>query len=277
MIGHNTGVIEHPRVEADPHRPGSWLVRLGHADHSYVDPDQPDLLVFDYVQRIADALDIFAPEGERIRVVHIGGAGMTLPRYVAATRPTSAQIVLEPDAELTAEVRAAMPLPKNSGIKVRAIDGLAGIAAMPDRYTDVVIVDAFSGTQVPAELTTVKFFGDLRRVLAPDGMAIINVTDHKTLQYTRRVLAGARVLWPHVLLSAEPGTLKGRRFGNLLIFASTVELPEDAIQRRAASAAFPYRVVSGRHLDRFVGTARPFSDAAPEPSPEPPSGSTSWF
>lgn len=253
------------------------MVRLGHADHSWVNPDRPDLLLFDYVQRIADALDACAPEGERLRVVHIGGAGMTLPRYVAATRPTSAQIVLEPDVALIEEVRATIPLPKHSGIKVRPIDGRAGIAAMPDDYADVVIVDAFAGTQVPAELTTVGFFGDLRRVLRASGMAIVNLTDHRDLHYTRRVLAGARVLWPNVLLSAEPGTLKGKRFGNLLVFAGATALPEAALQRKAASAAFPYRIVSGRHLDRFVGTARPFSDMAPEPSPEPPSGSTSWF
>ncbi|MGJ3508676.1 spermidine synthase [Enemella sp. A6] len=270
-------MAEHPRVEADPNNPGAWMVRLGHADHSYVDPDRPDLLLFDYVQRIADAVDAFAPEGQRIRVVHIGGAGMTLPRYVATTRPTSAQIVLEPDVELIEEVRATIPLPRHSGIKVRPIDGRAGIAAMPDDYADVVIVDAFSGTQVPAELTTVGFFGDLRRVLRPDGMAIVNLTDHRDLRYTRRVLAGARMLWRHVLLSAEPGTLKGKRFGNLLVFASATGLPEQTLQRKAASAAFPYRIVAGKHLDRFVGHAAPFSDAAPEPSPEPPNGSTSWF
>lgn len=267
----------HERVIEDPNRPGSWLVRLGHADHSYVDPDDPDYLLFDYIQRIAEALDLYAPAGQRIGVVHVGGAGMTLPRYVAATRPTSAQIVLEPDEALIAEVRAAMPLPKHSGIKVRPIDGRAGIAAMPEAYTDVVIVDAFDGNQVPAELTTVGFLGDVRRVLRPAGMAILNLTDHRDLSYTRRVLASAQTIWPNVLLSAEPGTLKGKRFGNLLVFASAGPLPEDDLQRRAASAAFPYRVLAGSHLTRFVGSAAPFSDLAPEPSPEPPVGSMTWF
>jgi hypothetical protein len=34
---------------------------------------------------------------------------MTLARYVAATRPSSAQVVLEPDIELTAFVRHHLP------------------------------------------------------------------------------------------------------------------------------------------------------------------------
>jgi len=57
------------------------------------------------VQRLVDVLDSVAEGGQRLRVIRVGGAAMTLPRYVAATRPSSAQIVLEPDIELTAFVR----------------------------------------------------------------------------------------------------------------------------------------------------------------------------
>ena len=138
----------------DPARPGAYLVRIGGTDQSYVDLADPLRLEFDYVQRIADVVDEIAPDGERIRIVHIGGAALTLPRYVTATRPSSAQIVLEPDEELTRLVREHLPLPRQSGIKIRAVDGRAGIAAMRDGFADLVIVDAFAGARVPAELTT---------------------------------------------------------------------------------------------------------------------------
>ena len=85
----------------DPDHAGAYTVRVGDTDQSWVDPGDPTRLEFDYMQRIGDVLDTIAPAGERMRVVHVGGAGMSLARYVAATRPTSAQIVLEPDAELT--------------------------------------------------------------------------------------------------------------------------------------------------------------------------------
>jgi hypothetical protein len=51
-------------------------------------------------------------------VIHVGGAGMTLPRYVAAT-PRSAQLVLQPDVEFTAFVRRHLRLPTCGGIAAR--------------------------------------------------------------------------------------------------------------------------------------------------------------
>lgn len=224
------------------------------------------------MQRIADALDLIAPPGERIRIVHVGGAMMTIPRYVAHTRPQSAQVVLEPDAELTEFVREHVPLPKRSGIKVRAVDGRSGIAALRDDYADVVVVDAFAGPQVPPELTTVEFLTDVARVLDAGGTLMINITDKGISLYSRRVLAAVEAAFPQIVLSAEPATLKGRRFGNVIILGSTTALPEADLNRRAAGSAFPYRVVAGAALDRLRGTARPFVDGDAQPSPPPPGG-----
>lgn len=246
----------------------AYTLRMGRTDQSYVDLDDPLRLEFDYVQRLADAIEEVAPTGERIRIVHVGGALMTLPRYVAATRPSSAQIVLEPDSELTDFVRRHVPLPPRSGIKVRAVDGRAGIAAMRDDYTDVVVLDAFDGSQVPAELTTVEFFTDVRRVL-DDGVLMVNITD-RGLSYARRVAAAARAVFGEVLLSAEPSTLKGRRFGNIVLLAADRPLPADALAQRSARSAYPYRVVTEARLAQLIGGAAPFTDADCAPSPPPP-------
>lgn len=261
------------RLVPDPEQPGAWYVRVDGTDHSWIDPADPMRLEFDYMQRIADVLDAHSPPGERLRVLHIGGAGMTLPRYVAATRPTSAQVVLEPDAELTEEVRRTVPLPRNSGVKVRAVDGRGGVAEIRDDWAaDAVIVDAFAGASVPAELTTLEFFTELRRILAPDGVALLNLTDHSPFAYVRRVLAGLVAVFPEALLSAEPATLKGRRFGNILLAGSAEALPTAALARRAAGSVFPYRLVHGPHLARFGSGAVPYTDRDAEPSPEPPNG-----
>lgn len=71
-----------------------YILDLDDMQQSAVDLGDPTRLVFDYVRRIGDLLDVM-PAGP-LRVLHVGGAAMTLPRYVAATRPRSAQIVLEP-------------------------------------------------------------------------------------------------------------------------------------------------------------------------------------
>lgn len=259
-------------VIEDPARPGAYLMRIGGTDQSYVDLADPLRLEFDYVQRIADVIDEVAPDGDRIRVVHIGGAGLTLPRYVTATRPSSAQIVLEPDEELTRLVREHLPLPRHSGIKVRPVDGRSGIAALRADAADLVIVDAFVGARVPAELTTAEFLVDVRRVLGATGAVVINVTDSGQLAYSRRVLAGVAAVFEHVVYGAEPATLKGRRFGNVIITGSAAALPEAALVRRAAGSMFPYRLMSGSQARRYAASSLPFADADAELSPDPVAG-----
>ncbi|MBA3528506.1 MAG: fused MFS/spermidine synthase [Propionibacteriaceae bacterium] len=252
----------------------AYLLRISGTDQSYVDLDDPLRLEFDYVQRIADAIDAKGVPGSRLRMVHIGGAAMTLPRYVAATRPQSAQIVLEPDVELTEFVREHLPLPHRSGIKVRGVDGRAGLAELRDDSRDLVVIDAFLGPRVPADLTTVEFFGEVRRVLATDGTAMINVTDRAPFAYGRRVLAALSANFGNVLLSAEPATLKGRRFGNVLMVGSNAALPHLELARRAGSSAYPYRVVHGDRLAQLMGDGTPFQDCDAEMSPHPPAGMT---
>lgn len=249
--------------------PRAFTLRVGRTDQSYVDLDDPLRLEFDYMQRLVDVLDNVAEPGQRLRVVHVGGAAMTLPRYLAATRPTSAQIVLEPDTELTAFVRRHLPLPTRSGIKVRGKDGRSGIAELPDGYADLVIIDAFIGARVPAELTTAEFLADARRTLGDHGFLIINLTDRGPLSYARRVLAGVRLTFPHVLLCTEPSTLKGRRFGNVIIIGGATPLPYAGIAERAGRPPFPYRALHGARLNQLLSDAIPFSDEDAEQSPEP--------
>jgi spermidine synthase len=249
--------------------PRAFTLRVGRTDQSYVDLDDPLRLEFDYMQRLVDVVDSVAEPGQRLRVVHIGGAAMTLPRYLAATRPTSAQTVLEPDVELTAFVRRHLPLPTRSGIKVRGKDGRSGVAELPDGYADLVIIDAFIGARVPAELTTAEFLADARRAISDHGVLIINLTDRRPLSYARRVLAGVRLAFPHLLLCAEPSTLKGRRFGNVIIAGSATLLPYAAIAERAGHPPFPYRVMHGARLRQLLADSVPFSEEDAEQSPEP--------
>lgn len=263
----------------DPDHPGAFVVVSGPTSQSWVDPADPTRLEFEYVQRIAEVLDhtvLPRPEGERLRVVHVGGGGLTIPRYVEAVRPHTAQIVLEPDLDLIHEVRQKIPLHRHTGIKIRPLDGSSGIAAMPEHYADAIVTDAFVGAQVPGELATAEYFSETRRVLRPGGVMVMNLTDKAPFAWARRCLAGVTVSYRHVVVSAEAAVWKGRRFGNLVAVASNRPLPVDVLERLAARAAFPYRLSSGRPLQRWVGSAQPFTGADAEPSPEP-GWARGWF
>lgn len=252
-------------ILADAERPGGWVLLIDRIRQSYVDVDDPTYLDFEYMQAIADVLDAL-PAG-RLRVTHIGGGGCTLARYVAVTRPSSPQIVLEPDTAVTDLMRARLPFPRNARIRVRPVGGREGIAALADASADVVILDAFVGGRVPAELTTGEFFADVARVLGDGGVLLANVADGYPLTYIRRLLATLRAQFASALLVTDAALLKGRRYANVA-FAAGAHLPVDDIRRSVARSAFPRAVRTS-----LPGSARPLTDADPMRSPAPPSDS----
>lgn len=270
------GTWERGHLVFDPARPGAFVVRVGGTDQSYLDPADPTHLEFDYLARLADLIDGWRPPPTRIRALHVGGAGMSLPRWLAATRPTSAQVVLEPDAALVAEVRAAFPLPPHSGIKVREVDGRRGYQGVRDDSRDLIVVDAFAGARVPADLTTVEAFAELARIADDGALVCLNLGDRAPFAYSRRVAAGLRACFAHVLVAAQPATWRGRRYGNVLLAASDAAFPDDA-ERRLGADQFGYRAHLGRRFRSWLGGAAPFTDADASESPPPDEGSGRWI
>jgi hypothetical protein len=266
------------QIVSAPDDPGAFVVVNGDTEQSFVDPNDPTRLEFEYVRRIAEVLDetvLARPRSEQVRVLHVGGGGLTIPRYVQARRPGTAQIVFEPDEELTEQVRRVIPIAGRASIQIRAVDGLSGVATMPSGCVDALIVDAFSGACVPAELVTTAFFAEALRLLRSDGVLVMNVTDTAPFEWAKRCLAGLVQYSPNVGVIAEVPVWKGRRFGNLIIVAG-VDIPVQALSRHLAAADFPNRLLGGEALLEWVGPALPFTRQDSESSPEPNWGKT-WF
>src|SRR3954471_7908115 len=238
---------------------------------SHVDLDDPTHLEFEYVRRMGHVLDLAGEPGAPLDVVHLGGGALTLPRYVAVTRPGSRQRVVEIDQPLTDLVREHLPLPR-ARIRIRADDARVGLAALHQDSADVVVCDVFAGARTPAHLTSAEFAAEVHRVLRPRGVYAANVADGPPLKFARTQVATLRSVFRHVCVLAEPGILRGRRFGNLVAVASDAELPIDEYVRCCARDPMPARVVHGADLVRFAGTARPVTDAQAVDSPEPPDG-----
>ncbi|TYP89576.1 spermidine synthase [Blastococcus xanthinilyticus] len=257
---------------ADADRDGSWVLLVDDTPQSHVDLEDPAHLEFEYVRRMGHVLDLAAGPGAPLDVVHLGGGALTLPRYVAATRPGSRQRVAEIDQPLTDLVRAHLPLPRNARVRVRAADARAALESMHAATADVVVTDVFAGARTPAHLTTVEFAAHVARVLRPGGIAVANVADGPPLRFARAQVATLRTAFRHVCLLAEPGILRGRRFGNLVAVASDAELPVAGLSRACARDPMPARVVDGADLERFAGNAQPVHDVDAAPSPEPPAG-----
>lgn len=259
----------------DVDRPRAWLLTVDGAPQSYVDLDAPAHLEFEYVRRLAYVLDEAAAPGQPLDVLHLGGGALTLPRYLAATRPHSRQDVVEADRLLLALVTEHLPLPGGSGITVHAEDARTALEAAPEDSADVIVADVFGGARVPAQLTSVEYARAAARVLRPDGCYAANLADSAPFAFLRGQLANFAAVFEHLALIAEPSVLRGRRFGNAVLLASREPLPVADLARRTAGDAFPARVEHGAALRRLIADAVPVRDAEAVASPVPPDGAFS--
>ncbi|MDF3291873.1 spermidine synthase [Streptomyces silvisoli] len=263
------------RLLPDVDRPRAWLLTVDGAPQSYVDLDDPEYLEFEYVRRLGHALDAAAAPGRALDVVHLGGGALTLPRYVAATRPGSRQQVVEADRRLVQLVADVLPLAADSGIEVHTRDARGWLEQAPGGSVDVLVADVFGGSRVPAHLTSVEYVRAAARVLRPDGLYLANLADGAPFDFLRSQIATAAAVFPQTCLVAEPSVLRGRRFGNAVLVAGARDLPIPYLARRVAADVFPARVEHGAALRELAGDARPVGDTDAVPSPRPPDGAFS--
>ena len=266
---------------ADADRPRAWTLRVDGIPQSHVDLDDPLYLEFEYMRRLGHLADLAAPAGKPLRVLHLGGGGLTLARYVSAARPGSSQLAVDSDGALVGLVRRVLPLDQPSRraggeraragrVRVRVGDARAVLAGVQAGSFDLVIADLFTGARTPAHVTSVEFAAAAAAALAPPGIFAANMGDGPPLAHARARVATVRTVFPHACLIADPAVLRGRRFGNLVLAASRQELPAAALARLTAGDPFPGRVIDGADLDRFASGARPVTDEVAVPSPAPP-------
>lgn len=261
------------RLVPDRSDPDLWTLYVNGVPSSPVHLRQPAVLEFEYLQWMADVLDVAAaaPAPEPLDVVHLGGGACSLARHVEAVRPGSRQVVVELDEALAGLVRDWFDLPRSPRLRLQTGDARERLAARRDASADAVVRDVFAGDRTPRHLLTREFVADAARVLRPEGLYLANVADSGTLQTLRAEVATLRQVLPHTAVIAEPSALRRRRWGNAVLVGSRRPLPVPLLVRRASSAAVPSRVVHGEALADFVAGARPLADS-PSPAAGPPPG-----
>jgi spermidine synthase len=276
-------VAEHPSVvlkhsglraviEPDRFIPGSYQLVVDGTPQSHVNLDDPANLFFEYVERMGHVIDLLAMPGQPITAVHLGAGGMTLPRYIAVTRPGSRQQVIELETDLVDLVREHLPLPRGAQIRVRHGDAREILSKLPDGLrgqVDLLVVDIFSGARTPAHVTSVEFFREAVGLLAPAGVVLVNVADGPPLTFARGETATLAEVIDHVAALAETQVLKGRRFGNIVLVGSNASLPLDWLPRLLASGPHPAKAVAGTELRRFIAGAPVVTDETSTASPLP--------
>jgi len=260
-------------IEPDLDRPYAATLFVDGTFQSHVDLGDPTFLCFEYVQHIGVVLDTVLPaESARsaLRLLHLGGGALTIPRYVATTRPGSQHRVAEIDGPLVELVRAELPLDPRHRIRISTTDARALVTRTRPSSVDAVVVDVFAGARVLPSLLTTEFFEAAATTLTPTGALVMNVVDKQPLTFARRLIRSAGAAFASIAVAAEPAVWRGRRFGNLVLVAAQGEQPVVRLSSRLAGGPFPARLVHGAALSKLVGDARPMRDADGVQSPEPP-------
>ncbi|RIX30265.1 spermidine synthase [Amnibacterium setariae] len=262
-------------LEVDRWNPARTELVVDGTPQSSVNLGDPTDLAFEYVERIGHAIDLIGDPGEPITAVHFGAGALTIPRYVAWTRPGSRQQVVELEPALVDLVRERLPLPKGASIRVRYGDAREVAEKLPaglQGAADLVVVDVFAGATIPAPVTTVEFYRLAAGLLNARGILAVNVADGAGLPFARTQMATVAAVLPHVAVLAEAQTMKGRRFGNLVLVGTRDAALLDWLPRLVAAGPHPAQAVSGDDLTSLIRGAAVVTDATASPSPDPGRG-----
>nr|WP_184842776.1 fused MFS/spermidine synthase [Kribbella solani] len=243
------------RVVADPNRDGGRTLYLDQARHSYVDLNDPTHLEFEYIKSFAAAINGNWPKGQRLDALHVGGGGLTMPRYLTATRPGTKNQVYEIDPAVVDIDKRELGVKTGPDLAVTVQDGRLGVRSEATDSSDLVIMDAFSGLSVPWHLTTRELVSDVRRVLRPDGLYLINVIDHGQAAFAKAEIRTVQAVFPYVAVIARKDELSGRTGGNFVVLASDqpIKVPE-------ISALLEPKMALQDQLAGFVGDAPILTD-----------------
>ncbi len=247
------------RVIEDEDRPGGRMLVLDALEHSYVDLDDPTHLEMDYTKVFADVIATTARAGS-LDVLHVGGGGFTMSRYLRAVRPGTNSLVLEIDPDLVSLAGERLGLRRGPDLEIRVGDARLLAAALPDAGYDVVLGDAFGGLAVPWHLTTIEFVEVLKTTLRPGGAYIMNLIDYPPLRFARAEAATLLKAFDHVAVVAPQGIIDNQEGGNVVMVASDSPLDAARLEARIAARGGAEEVLTGVAATGFADGARLLTD-----------------
>ena len=260
----DTGLAE---IESDPYGANRYILKVNGVPSSHVDLDDPGYLDFEYMRWMEPIfVEGYPPEDYdgrtlKLRVLHLGGGGCSMARWVASRYENARQVVVELDAKLAELVRTNFQVPRAPLVRLRVGDAAQVLPTLSEDSRDVIIRDVFAGSTTPRQLTTVGYAREAQRVLDAGGVYILNCGDTADLAGARAEAATLLSVFKHVALIADPPMLKGRRYGNIVFLAGDEPLAlGPAFERSLRTAPLPAQLVSGAAVARFAGSATPIED-----------------
>lgn len=239
---------------------GGWTMYVNGMESSHVDLHDPTRLDFEYMRWFAAMVRAWHRPDSEFTAMHLGGGGCTFPRYLQATCPGVRQQVVEVDEGVLELAKQAFGLRSGGRLRLRQGEARRAVQDSPESSADLIVRDAFSGSDVPDHLRTREFVAEVDRALTPQGIYLANLADGQLLAAARREAATLLTIFEHVALVAEPAQLRGRRYGNVVVAGSHAPLPVEGWSRTLASDPVRARLLETAEARRLCAGQRPFTD-----------------
>jgi len=197
----------------------------GGARQSVVKPGDPDHLELAYARAFPAALTA-AASPRRVLVVGLGGG--TIPTFLRKRLPEARIDAVDIDPAVVEVARSHFGFREDDHLRAHVGDGRQWIENARGRY-DLIVLDAFSASEVPYSLTTSEFLRGVHRALAPDGVVVGNVWGRNANALYDDMVATYLSIFPNIWVMDIQGS------GNKLVIASRASrVPDrDEIIRRA--------------------------------------------
>jgi spermidine synthase len=193
-------------------------------------------------------------------VLHVGGGGFTLPRYLTAAYPGSHHVVYEIDPDLVKLARKELGLVTGPDLDVEVGDARLLMRRLPTGSQDFALGDAFGDLAVPWHLTTREFIADLHRVLRPGGFYMMNLIDYPPDRFLRAEVATLAEFFDHVIIVAPPAFLTGLHGGNFVVAASDRPFDAARVESLVQARQGEERAIVDAEVHRFAGNGRVLTD-----------------
>ncbi|MCP4624416.1 MAG: hypothetical protein GY850_12925 [bacterium] len=153
--------------------------------HSTVNMENITDLQYPYEQIYAALTSRFSNSKTRLSTLTIGGGGYVFPRYIEKLWPGSRIDVVEIDPGVTKAAQIAFGLSPDSPIRTITMDGRNYVDQLIARGNDsetsikydFIYEDAINDYSVPFQIVTQEFNDKIMKILAPEGIYMINLID----------------------------------------------------------------------------------------------------
>lgn len=239
---------------------GARHLRFDRSHQSAISLDDPFESRIRYPDYMHLALAL-KPDAKRVLVLGLGGGAITKRFWHDYPGVTVDSVEIDPVVVDVA--RTYFWLPEDDRSRVFIEDARRYVQSTDETY-DIVIVDAYYSDSLPFHLTTEEFLGEVKGVMAPDGVLAYNVissAEGNGSSLFRSMYRTAQGVWDGIWVFpigiGSDGAAETRR--NIIVLATDTRVAEADLRERIAS-----RVDGVVTIDGFADMA---DDLYTEPVP----------